>query len=51
VVWWVSLVLFEGAEDVVEQLRINFLSVVLTAGGLYAPPVVGLVLGRDARGA
>ena len=51
VLWWVSLVLFEGAEDVVDQLRINFLSVVLTAGVLYAPPVVGLLLGRDARGA
>ena len=51
VFWWVTLVLFEGATDVVEQLRDQFLSVVLTAGVLYVPPVVGLLLGRDARGA
>jgi hypothetical protein len=51
VIWWVTLVLFEGADDVVDQIRINFLSVVLTAAVLYAPPVVGLLLGRDARGA
>jgi hypothetical protein len=51
VFWWVTLVLFEGATDVVDQLRINFVSVVLTAGVLYAPSVVGLLLGRDARGA
>jgi hypothetical protein len=51
VFWWVTLVLFEGATDVVDQLRLNFLSVVLTAGVLYVPPVVGLLLGRDARGA
>ena len=51
VFWWVTLVLFEGADDVVDQIRINFLSVVLTAAVLYAPPVVGLLLGRDARGA
>jgi hypothetical protein len=51
VFWWITLVLFEGATDVVDQLRINFLSVVLTAGVLYVPSVVGLLLGRDARGA
>lgn len=51
VIWWVTLVLFEGATDVVDQIRINFLSVVLTSAVLYAPPVVGLLLGRDARGA
>jgi hypothetical protein len=49
VFWWVTLVLFEGATDVVDQVRINFVSVVLTAAVLYAPPVVGLLLGRDAR--
>jgi hypothetical protein len=51
VFWWVTLVRFEGATDVVDQVRLNFLSVVLTAAVLYAPPVVGLMLGRDARGA
>ncbi|HUS22164.1 MAG TPA: hypothetical protein VMZ66_09165 [Aeromicrobium sp.] len=49
VFWWVTLVRFEGATDVVDQIRTNFLSVVLTAAVLYAPPVVGLLLGRDAR--
>ena len=49
VFWWVTLVRFEGATDVVDQVRLNFLSVVLTAAVLYAPPVVGLLLGRDAR--
>ena len=51
VFWWVTLVRFEGATDVVDQIRINFVSVVLTAAVLYAPAVVGLLLGRDARGA
>ena len=49
VFWWVTLVRFEGATDVVDQIRINFVSVVLTAAVLYAPAVVGLLLGRDAR--
>jgi len=51
VFWWVTLLLFEGADDVVERLSDQFLSVVLTAGVLFVPTVVGLLLGRDARGA
>jgi hypothetical protein len=51
VFWWVTLVIFEGAEDVVTRLSDQFLSVVLTAAVLFAPAVVGLLLGRDARGA
>ena len=51
VFWWVTLLIFEGAEDVVTRLSDQFLSVVLTAAVLFAPALVGLLLGRDARGA
>ena len=33
------------------RLSDQFLSVVLTAAVLFAPALVGLLLGRDARGA
>ena len=32
VIWWVSLVLFEGSEDVVVQLRLDFTKVLSTIG-------------------
>jgi hypothetical protein len=51
VFWWVTLLVFEGADDVVERLSDQFLSVILTAGVLFAAAVVGLLSGRDARGA
>lgn len=51
VVWWVSLFMYEGADEVVERLSDQFLSVALTAAVLFAPPLVGLLMGRDARGA
>ena len=51
VFWWVSLFIYEGADEVVERLSDQFLSVALTAGVLFAPPLVGLLMGRDARGA
>jgi hypothetical protein len=50
VFWWVTLVYFEGADDVVQRLSDQFLSVVLTAAVLLAPAFVGLLVGRDARG-
>lgn len=50
VFWWVTLASFEGADDVVQRLSDQFLSVVLTAAVLLAPAVVGLLAGRDARG-
>ena len=50
VFWWVTLMLFEGTDDVVTRLSDQFLSVVLTAAVLFAPAVVGLLLGRDPRG-
>ena len=50
VFWWVTLMLFEGSDDVVTRLSDQFLSVVLTAAVLVAPAVVGLLLGRDSRG-
>ena len=51
VFWWVTLMLFEGSDDVVTRLSDQFLSVVLTAAVLFAPAVFGLLLGRDSRGA
>jgi hypothetical protein len=51
VFWWVTLFMFEGADDVVERLSDQFLSVVFTAAVLFASALVGLLLGRDARGA
>ena len=51
VFWWVTLLMFEGADEVVERLSDEFLSVVLTAAVLFVPALVGLLLGRDARGA
>ena len=51
VFWWVSLFIYEGADEVVERLSDQFLSVALTAAVLFAPPLVGLLMGRDARGA
>lgn len=50
VFWWVTLMLFEGSDDVITRLSDEFLSVVLTAAVLFAPAVVGLLLGRDSRG-
>ena len=50
VFWWVTLMLFEGSDDVITRLSDQFLSVVLTAAVLFAPAVVGLLLGRDSRG-
>jgi hypothetical protein len=51
VFWWTTLMIFEGADEVVERLSDQFLSVALTAGVLFVPALVGLLLGRDARGA
>jgi hypothetical protein len=50
VVWWVTLFIFEGADEVVERLSDEFVSVALTAAVLFATAVVGLLMGRDARG-
>ena len=49
--WWVTLSYFEGTDDIVTRLSDQFLSVVLTAVVLFAPALVGLLLGRDSRGA
>jgi uncharacterized membrane protein len=51
VFWWATLLVFEGADDVVARLSEEFLAVVLTAVVLFAPALVGLLMGRDARGA
>lgn len=50
VFWWVTLVLFEGADDVITRISDQFLSVVLTAGLVFAPAVLGVILGRGSRG-
>jgi hypothetical protein len=51
VFWWATLMIFEGADEVMERLSDQFLSVVLTAAVLFVPALVGLIMGRDARGA
>ena len=50
VFWWVTLMKFAGADEVVERLSDEFFSVVVTAAVLFVPAFVGLLLGRDARG-
>jgi hypothetical protein len=50
VFWWVTLAVFEGADDVVAQLRLDFLSVLATAGVTFAAAAVGFTLGRASRG-
>ena len=51
VLWWVTLLVFEGVEsdDIATRLSDQFLSVVLTAAVLFAPAVVGLLLGRGGQ--
>ncbi len=51
VFWWVTLLFFQGTDDVVTRLSDQFLSVVLTAAVLFATALIGLLLGRDSRGA
>jgi hypothetical protein len=50
VFWWVTLAVFEGSDDVIAQLRLDFLSVLATAGVTFAAAVVGLSLGRAGPG-
>jgi len=50
VFWWTTLIVFEGSDDVVGQLRINFLAVVSTAAVTFAAAAVGFALGRGSRG-
>jgi len=50
VIWWVGLVLFEGSEDVVKQIRLNFLRVLSTVGLIFVPALFGLVLGHAGAG-
>lgn len=50
VIWWVSLVMFEGSEDVVKQIRLNFGRVLSTVGLIFVPALFGLLLGRAGAG-
>jgi hypothetical protein len=50
VFWWVTLALFEGADDVIAQLRLDFLSVLTTAVVTFGAAVVGFMIGRGGRG-
>jgi hypothetical protein len=45
VLWRVSLVLFEGSEDVVTQIRLEFLPLLSTIGLIFVPALVGALLG------
>ena len=48
VLWWVSLALFEGSEDVVAQLRLDFTKVLTTVGLIFVPSLFGALLGHGA---
>lgn len=49
VTWWVALIRFEGAEDLVVHVRLNFLRVLITAGVIFAAAVLGFLFGREPR--
>ena len=50
VFWWVTLALFEGSDDVIAQLQLDFLSVLSTATVTFGAAVVGFLVGRARRG-
>lgn len=50
VFWWVSLVWFEGTEDVIKQIRLNFESLLVTVGLIFVPALLGVLLGRSGSG-
>lgn len=45
VVWRVSLELFEGSEDVIVQIRREFLALLSTVGQIFVPALFGAILG------
>jgi hypothetical protein len=45
VVWRISLVLFEGSEDVIAQLRLEFPALLSTIGQIFVPALFGAILG------
>lgn len=51
VVWRVSLVLFEGSEDVVTQVRLEFVPLLSTIGLTFVPALFGALLGNGSRSA
>jgi hypothetical protein len=46
VLWRLSLVLFEGSEDVVTQLRLEFVPLLSTIGLIFVPALFGALLGN-----
>ena len=48
VIWWIGLVLFEGSEDVIKQIRLNFLPLLSTAGLIFAAALFGALQGSGA---
>jgi hypothetical protein len=49
VVWRVSLVLFEGSKDVIDQVRLEFLPLLSTVGLIFVLSLFGVVLGNGSR--
>jgi hypothetical protein len=46
VIWRLSLVMFEGSEDVVTQLRREFVPLLSTGGLVFVPALFGALLGN-----
>ncbi len=49
VLWRVSLVLFEGSEDVVGQIRLEFASLLYTVGYIFVPALFGALQGNGSK--
>ena len=49
VVWRVSLVLFEGSDDVIAQVRLEFLQLLSTVGLIFALALFGAIWGNGSR--
>jgi Ni,Fe-hydrogenase I cytochrome b subunit len=49
VLWRVSLVLFEGSDDVIAQLRRDFIPLLSTIGLIFAPALFGALQGNGSR--
>jgi Ni,Fe-hydrogenase I cytochrome b subunit len=49
VVWRVSLALFEGSEDVVTQIRLEFVPLLSTIGLTFVPALFGALLGNGSK--
>ena len=51
VIWRVSLVIFEGSEDVATQIRLEFVPLLSTIGLVFVPALFGALLGNGSESA